>query len=570
MTSRSTAEEGSKPKATWPHPALQAGGSALLLWTTFPPANWGWLAWIALVPLFLLVKSRGERSARSVYFGAWLGGVIFWSLAIQWVRLTDESAWLGWLAMVLALSAFWPLFLWITRLAVLRLRLPLMVAAPVVWVALEYARAYFATGFPWYYLAHSQHQSLGVIQISDWSGSLGVSFLIAVVNAWLVELLTQPLMRPTAKGARLTTAQGVRLGAVLGMLGLTLGYGAFRLSTAKFLPGPRVALLQSSLIQRYKESKSAAEIIEIYRRLVFRGGGANSDGAKRPDLIVWPETSYPYGFVDIDPGMEHGALAAQVREVSETFTVAGRIEQRDRISADLHNLTDQVGIPMLVGSLTYEHRPAGMSKFNSAILFKPREAKVESYHKLHLVPFGEYVPLIGTFPWLTVFTPYSGTYVPSLNFGRGPVWLDLGAYRLAVAICFEDTLPQVVREFFQKTSDGRQPDVLVNLSNDGWFHGSSEHDMHLAVSVFRCVENRVPLIRAANTGISAIVDGNGRVLKELPKLQENVLVGEVPLDNRVGMYSVWGDWLGRFCLAVTIGFLPLGYFWRRGLDVRVS
>ena len=98
---------------------------------------------------------------------------------------------------------------------------------------------------------------------------------------------------------------------------------------------------------------------------------------------------------------------------------------------------------------------------------------------------------------------------------------------------------------------------MLNLSNDGWFHGSSEHDMHLAISVFRAVENRVPLARAVNTGISALIDGNGRVLDALPKLTEGVLTGTVPLDDRTSLYSAWGDWLGLFCLAVSIGLLPL-------------
>jgi apolipoprotein N-acyltransferase len=170
------------------------------------------------------------------------------------------------------------------------------------------------------------------------------------------------------------------------------------------------------------------------------------------------------------------------------------------------------------------------------------------------------VPLVVTFPWLTVLTPYRGEYVPSLAFGAGPRWLELGPYRFAAAICFEDTVPQVARRFFSEVPDGRQPDVLVNLSNDGWFGGSSEHEMHLAASIFRAVEFRVPLARAANTGISAIVDGNGRVLQALHTLEEGVVSGVVPLDDRTSHYTVWGDWLGLSCLAVTIGLVPLGLF----------
>ena len=187
------------------HPVAMGLISAVLLWSTFPPAEWWWLAWVALVPLFLLVRS--ERSRPSIYLGAWVGGFAFWLLAIQWVRFTDDSAWLGWVVMALALSFWWPAFLLLARLAVRRLRLPMMVAAPVVWVGLEYVRAYVLTGFPWYYLAHSHYRVVNLIQIADVTGALGISFLIAMANAWWVDLVTLPLLRPTPAGPRLTRPQ---------------------------------------------------------------------------------------------------------------------------------------------------------------------------------------------------------------------------------------------------------------------------------------------------------------------------------------------------------------------------
>lgn len=552
MPSPSPVEAGASP-APGTHPVVPAVGSALLLWTTCPPADWGWLAWVALVPLFLLIPSR--RSSRALYGGVWAGGMVFWTLSIQWVRLSDESAWLGWLVMAFALSLFWPAFFALARLAVLRLGLPLMIAAPVVWVALEYVRAYVATGFPWYYLAHSQHLVLPVIQVADLTGSLGVSFLIALVNAWVADLLSLPLLRPTPSGSRLTRPQTIRLAVVVVSVGFTLGYGAYRLGTASFRDGPRVALLQSSLIQQLKESKKPEEIVAIYHALIARATRA----AKRPDLIVWPETSYPYGFVSIAKELSPASLERQVKDVLRNFTVEQRIAQRDAIATDLHGLADQTGVPMLVGSITSGHQVDGFSKYNSAILFLPGVKSEQSFHKMHLVPFGEYVPLIEMFPWLTILTPYHGGHIPSLRFGPEPIWLALGPYELAPAICFEDTVPHVVRRFFREAPDGRHPDLVVNLSNDGWFRGSSEHDMHLAVSVFRCIENRVPLARAANTGVSAIVDGNGRVVASLPKLKEDVLSEVVPLDDRASFYSRWGDWLGQLCLAITIGLIPLAY-----------
>ncbi len=176
---------------------------------------------------------------------------------------------------------------------------------------------------------------------------------------------------------------------------------------------------------------------------------------------------------------------------------------------------------------------------------------------MHLVPFGEFIPYIDALPWLAWLTPYRDK-IPSLSFGREPVVLPLGPYRFAASICFEDTIPQVINRFFQGVDKAHQPDLLINLSNDGWYPNSSELDMHLAIGVFRTVEHRVPLARAVNTGLSALVDGNGEIRGVLPKSIEDVLTATVPLDDRTTYYSRWGDWLGLSCLAVTIGLVPMG------------
>jgi apolipoprotein N-acyltransferase len=139
--------------------------------------------------------------------------------------------------------------------------------------------------------------------------------------------------------------------------------------------------------------------------------------------------------------------------------------------------------------------------------------------------------------------------VPSLSFGHDPRSLRLGNYVLAVTICFEDTVPQVVARFFPNDGKVGEPDVLINLSNDGWFHGSAELDMHLAIGVFRAVEHRVPLARAVNTGLTALIDGNGELRAALPKESDGVLSVTVPLDNRGSPYSRLGDWLGLSCPA---------------------
>jgi apolipoprotein N-acyltransferase len=169
---------------------------------------------------------------------------------------------------------------------------------------------------------------------------------------------------------------------------------------------------------------------------------------------------------------------------------------------------------------------------------------------------------------LAALTPYAGEKPHDLSFGRKPISLPLGPYRLAVSICFEDTIPHVVRESFADLDAADQPDVLINLSNDGWFHDSAELDMHLAMGVFRAIENRVPLARAVNTGLSALVDGNGEIRESLAKESKGVLSVTVPLDRRTSYYSRWGDWLGLTCLAISIGLVPMSWMKRLKGPVR--
>jgi apolipoprotein N-acyltransferase len=553
QTAVSTGQSGRSSQ----YPVVAGLASGFLLWTSFPPAEWNWLAWIALAPLFWLVTLRVD--CRRAYLGAWAGGLLFWLLALSWVRLSDSEAWVGWIVMALVLSLWWPGFLALCRWAVIRLQLPLIIAAPIIWVGLEYFRAYFFTGFPWYYLGHSQFRVLFVIQIADITGSLGVSLLIATVNAFIVDVLTLPLLARTKKGARLTVRQNTRLCLVTILLGTTLCYGVFRISTAEFRDGPKVALLQSNLEQSHKIAGDPYQIILNFETLVARALSREA----RPDLIVWPETAYPYGFITVDPAVDAKSLESQVLSISKKLSVKDWLDKRTDVTEHLHLWTDRINVPMLVGSILYDHQPNTCNKYNSAILFEPSLRTLSFYHKMHLVPFGEYIPFIQTAPWLMYFTPYRGDRLPTLSFGAEPRSLVLGPYRLAVTICFEDTIPHVIGRFFGPGTDGHQPDVLINLSNDGWFHDSPELDMHLAIAVFRCVEHRVPLVRSVNTGLSAMVDGNGEIRAILPKEVDDVLLVTVPLDGRTSFYSRWGDWLGLSCAAVTIGLIPIGLVRKR-------
>jgi apolipoprotein N-acyltransferase len=544
------------------HAVIAGPASGLLLWTSFPPLEWNGLAWVALAPLFWLVILHEVRW--KAYLGAWLGGLVFWLLALQWLTLLDVGGFAGWVVMALVFSLWWPLFLAVARLAVVKLRIPLMMAAPIVWVGLEFGRAYFLSGFPWYYLAHSQFRHLYLIQIADFASSLGVSLLVAIVNAMVVDLFSLPLLGRSRDGFRLSRRQYVRLCVVTFLLGMTLCYGAFRVSNARFIDGPRLALLQSNIEQKHKNTGQGDSIMAEFSELVERALGRRT----RPDLIVWPETAYPYGFITVGKDMPPAALEEQVHSFAPKWSGEQWLARMREIAQGLHDWTNRAGVPMLVGVLRYDHQGpgdpggGGLKRFNAAILFEPNREALHFYHKMHLVPFGEYFPLIETLPWLRALTPYRDEKLQSLAFGREPLALPLGPYRLAVSICFEDTIPQVIRRSFTGLGAGAQPDVLLNLSNDGWFHGSAELDMHLASGVFRAIENRVPLARAVNTGLSALVDGNGEIRESLAKESKGVLSVTVPLDARTSYYSQWGDWLGLTCLAISIGLVPLGWFRR--------
>lgn len=213
--------------------------------------------------------------------------------------------------------------------------------------------------------------------------------------------------------------------------------------------------------------------------------------------------------------------------------------------------------------------------FNSAVFVTPERGIVSRYDKMHRVPFGEYVPLKEMVSGLQYFTPYRGEF--GINSGTHPVFMEHKGVRYSPVICFEDTVPHLVRGIVRESTlahpERKEVDVLLNLTNDGWFHGSSELDQHLITAAFRCVECRVPMVRAVNTGISAVIDGDGairaRAVNEKTgksKMTEAYLVEAVPLDTRQSAYVRYGDWFAAGCLVLTILAAAWGLFRRRTGD----
>jgi apolipoprotein N-acyltransferase len=518
--------------------------SGLLLVLAFPPADRPLLAWFALVPLLTLLDSTLPR--RLVYASAWAGGLVFWLVSLVWMWELHPSAWMAWLALAIYQSIYWPIFFALARGITLACRAPAVLAVPTAWVACEYIQNHALSGFPWYYLAHSQYRLTLLIQISDLTGAWGVSFAVAMLNAWIALGVSR------LRKARATTAHErrsfLRQTVAVALLGaLTLGYGVVRIGQARFEPGPSVLLLQSNLRQVLKNSLDPRRIVEIYRNLIQEGLNRSEGQGRSIDLTVWPETSYPYGFTRIAPGLSAQHVSAAGKTLIPGTNADDWYDRREATTQELRRWSEAIGGPMLVGSTLFEFDASGARRANAAVWIDSRASDTTIYRKMHLVPFGEYIPFPNALPWIARLAPYDERNLPRLKPGKGPFWFNDGRFIYAPVICFEDTLPHVARRFFREAPRGHEPDVLVNISNDGWFNGSAEHDMHLASGVFRAVENRVPIVRAANMGYTASIDGDGRVQEILPKATEGALVTNVRLDPRVALYSQMGDWFPQIC-----------------------
>jgi apolipoprotein N-acyltransferase len=555
--------------------------SAALLYLAYFPVAWGWLAWFALVPLLVLVRQPG--APRHLYLACWVGGLAFHWPVLQWVRVADLMMYAAWAALATYGALYWPVALALVRAFERRTRLPLVVTFPAVWVALEFVRYGLAGcfvsmltgshqhdvpgGFGWYILGHTQHDFLELIQVADLGGAYALTFLVAAANALLFEALAGRgwFRRVFLAGAELRWRRHALLVQGLGVVLLlfaALGYGKWRLAEPLTTrPGPRIALMQTNIDQRFrnltvspdpeKREKALDKMIKEFAGLAGQAGGL------RPDLVITPETSYPGTWQEWAPG--------QPRERSQKLA---------------RDVTAAVRAPVLLGMTAVVLPPDGKAlAYNSAILVGRDGRWLGRYDKMHRVPFGEYIPLGTWLPFLSALSPYEGTswvVHSGTEFTRFPLLARGRGYTFGVLICYEDTDPALARPY---GGGGQEPvDFLVNISNDGWFNGTSEHDQHLAICRFRAVECRRSVARSVNMGISAVIDSNGRVLApelvrqapfcrwEIPegagalpvsrwhefKKVSGVLVATVPLDDRVSFYARQGDLFAAACLAAVL------------------
>ncbi len=539
--------------------------TVILLSVSFAPFGCWYLAYLALVPWTMALICG--KSNRWTVLLAYLAGVIYWAASIYWLSWVTPYA-VGYIAGVIYLSLYFLVGALVLRAAGRR-QWPMWITLPVVWVALEYARAYVIGGFPWFYLAHSQYSQLRLIQICDITGQYGVSFFVAMVNGAIVDLLVSPLFYNGRAGIRLRRRVIVApIVVVVSACGL-LFYGLWRISQDTTRPGPVIGIVQHAFPVSLKtppldESKILFDHTVSTRKI---GPGC--------DLIIWSESMLPFG---MNPEYLRMAASSSQKNLAESWRQAQAIGE----------LSVSMGSSILAGGPTLHLNPNPIDERdrwlfrNSAALFNGSPVPAGLYSKVHLVPFGEYVPFryswLGLYKVLRWFVPPE---MPQLDPGRFFSTFEITGsqgekWTLASPICYEGTFARVCRQMVMRNGD-KTVDFLVNLSNDGWFvrqiggggfKASTEHAQHLISYVFRAIETRCPVVRAVNTGISGSIDSTGRIVSVLESHGARTMVSgtlrldgqdinghgpKILVDDRVTMYSLAGD-----LFAISVSLVALG------------
>jgi apolipoprotein N-acyltransferase len=482
--------------------SLLSGGLLIL---SFPKFGHGAVAWLALVPLLYAIRSLPTLQA---LLAGVLSGFVQYVGLLYWV--THVVVHYGQLPLALGIPVMMLLALYLSLYVGLfaagvaffgRRGIQAVVAAPLLWTVLEYGKSNLLTGFPWENLSHSQYLNLPLIQIADITGSYGISFVIVLVNAALCSLIG------TDTQARRKALAGVAVAGIL--FAMTTGYGFWRIAdvTRRFesIPRQTVALIQGNVDQSIKWDPSfQQETVRIYRDLSLQAA------KESPRYIVWPETATPFMF-----------------------------QNRDELHDAVVDVAKSTNAYLLFGSPSYTRHEGELRFQNSAFVLSPEGKRIGKYNKVHLVPYGEYVPLRPLFPFIEKLAVGVGDFLDGS--GYEPVLIE--GRSVGFLICYEGIFPESGRAYGRSGAA-----MLVNITNDAWFGMTSAPIQHLSMTVFRAVENRLYVVRAANTGVSAIIDATGRITARTDLFERTFLAGPVSIHRSGSLYTQYGDVFVFFCM----------------------
>ncbi len=488
--------------------------SGILIVLSFPFFDFYPLAWVAFVPLFLSLwgKHPSEAFSEGFFFG-----LISFFGSLYWIyhsinhygNLSFVTSILVVLLLCCYLSLYPALFAYCYVAMIRKTKLPALVIAPFFWVVLEFIRSYAFTGFPWASIGYSQYLFLSVIQISDITGVYGISFLILAVNGACADMF---LLKKRIKEKPLFPLSYTIFGFLLliCLLAVTIVYGVWSQGQERQGSFITASVVQGNIEQEFKwDSSYQNHVMNTYFTL------SKEAAAFSPDIIVWPETAVPFYFgSDI------------------------------KLSATLVDFQKKLQSYLLFGSVSiHDYQNDKMRLSNSAVLLDQKGTKIYTYDKIHLVPFGEYVPLRNILFFIDKLVVGVGDYISGKTYQTA----DTSLGRFGTLICYEIIFPGLARKFYTRGGD-----FMVTITNDAWFGSTSGPHQHFSMAVFRAVENRKPVIRSANTGISGFIDSNGRILSQTALFTRTTLTQTIKTDKTMTFYTRYGDLFALFCLITTI------------------
>ncbi|MCX8021283.1 MAG: apolipoprotein N-acyltransferase [Syntrophorhabdaceae bacterium] len=478
--------------------------SGILIIISQPPLSISPAAYFALIPLF--VSLRGEDKGRDFLKGFITGvfaylGLIYWVVIAmnRYGGLDMVTSCAIMLLLVLYMALYIGLFALTTSWLYKKVSIPAFITAPFTWVILEYLRGIILTGFPWSLMAYSQHNFLPLIQVTSITGPYFISFLIVGINSILFESMKLFVRKGVnRRGPKERKAFFITTFIIAGFYLLSLFYGYERLKDGE--KGSLKAVIVQGNIPQDVKWDEAFRLKTIMKHVegTIRSGLSG-------DIVVWPETAIPLAF-------------------NEETKVKGLIE----------DLTAKIKTHLLFGSVMKIYN----RYFNTAYLYGPDGTLKGTYSKVHLVPFGEYTPLIEYFPFLTKITAAGGDFHPGSN--HNPISAPIG--KIGVIICYEGIFPYITNETVRR---GAQ--LLVNITNDAWFGKTSAPYQHLAFYIFRAIETDRYVLRAANTGISAVIDHRGRILSKTDLFVETTLSAPFSMKETLTFYVRGGDYFILCC-----------------------
>lgn len=494
--------------------ALFGGGLFVL---SFPTADIFPLAWIALAPLLVILydKQKGESFKIGLFFGSvYFFGTVYW--IYHSINHFGSVSFVPSLLIVLILSLYLSLypavFCTLYSTIIKKTDLPALFVAPVLWTALELLRSYAFSGFPWSSIGYSQYRFLVFIQSADIIGIYGISFLVVAVNGAIADFfIMKKRVRERPLYSRLHTFAGWCLLAAA--LIANLGYGIYKLYQDRPGASVNVAVIQGNIEQDKKWNPAYQKyVLEVYRNLTLEAAHSEP-GIPGPDLIVWPETAVPFFF--------------------GTYKV---------LSEELLTFQSRLNSYLLFGSVLAKESAAPTFS-NSTVLLTKDGTVSYIYDKIHLVPFGEYVPLRNILFFIDKLVVGIGDYISGDSYTKAVT--PFGSF--GTPICYEITFPGLVRKFY--TGGG---DFIVTVTNDAWFGKTNGPYQHFSMAVFRAIENRKPVIRAANTGISGFIDSNGRILAATELFSRTAIKADLKTDRTLTFYTKYGDLFSFFCIVLSL------------------